>query len=132
MQLQSRAMLDAMGDFFTTVEPDIREAMAQAYANHFTLAELTDLDRFFNTPSGAKFSSQYMTIASDPAMMAVMKSMMPKMMQQMPQFIAAAQKATATLPKPRKLQDLSPVERARLAKALGVEETKLRDPKNAI
>jgi len=103
MQLSARAMFDAMGDFFSTQEPEIREAMAHAYANHFTLAELTDLDRFFSAGSGNKFATQYMTIMADPAMTAEMQSMMPKMMKNMPQFIAAAQKATASLPAPRKL-----------------------------
>ena len=130
MQLSSRAMFDAMGDFFTTLEPEIREAMAHAYASHFTLAELTDIDHFFATSSGDKFASQYMTIATDPAMTAEMQSMIPKMMQNMPQFVAAAQKATASLPAPRKLKDLTPDERSRLAKALGVDESKLTDPKS--
>jgi hypothetical protein len=130
MQLSMRAMFDAMGDFFSTQEPDIREAMAHAYASHFTLAELTDLDHFFSAGSGSKFASQYMTIMADPAMAAEMQSMMPKMMKSMPQFIAAAQKATTSLPAPRKLKDLTPAERTRLAKALGVDESKLTDPKS--
>jgi hypothetical protein len=71
-----------------------------------------------------------MTIMADPAMAAEMQSMMPKMMKSMPQFIAAAQKATTSLPAPRKLKDLTPAERTRLAKALGVDESKLTDPKS--
>lgn len=129
MRLSMHAMFDAMGDFFTTLEPELREAMAQAYARHFTLGELEDLDRFFGTPSGSKFASQYMTIMTDPAMTDEMKAMMPKMMQQMPQFIAAAQKATAGLPPPRKIEDLSPADKAKLAKAIGVAPDKLQDPK---
>lgn len=129
-QLQTRAMFDAMGDFFTTIEPELREAMAHAYANHFSLAELTDIDHFFATASGGKFAAQYMTVATDPAMIAEMQSMMPKMMQHLPEFVAAAQKATANLPAPRKLKDLTPAERTRLAKALGVDESKLTDPKS--
>lgn len=131
-KLSVQAMMDAMADFFTTVEPDLREAMAQAYARHFTSAELDDLNRFFATPSGAKFASQYMTIMTDPAVIEATKSMMPKMMQQMPQFIAAAQKATAALPPPRKIEDLSPADKAKLAKALGVDESKLQDPKTTL
>lgn len=130
MQLSMRAMFDAMGDFFTTQEPDIRDAMAHAYANRFTLSELTDLDRFFSAGSGNKFANEYMTVMTDPAMTAEMQSLMPKMMKSMPQFIAATQKATATLPAARKLKDLTPAERARLAKALGVDESKLTDPKS--
>ncbi|HVI98269.1 MAG TPA: DUF2059 domain-containing protein [Sphingomonas sp.] len=131
-QLTMRAMFDSMGEFLTSLEPELREAMAHAYANHFTLGELTDLNRFFSTPSGAKFASQYMTITSDPAMVAEMKSMMPKMMQHMPQFVDAAQKATADLPPPRKLEDLSQDEKARIAAALGVDETDLQDPKTTL
>jgi hypothetical protein len=130
--LTMHAMFDAMGDFFTTLEPELREGMAKAYANHFTLDDLRDLNRYFATPTGNKFATQYMSIMTDPAMMDEMKAMMPKMMAQMPQFIAAAQKATASLPPPRKMENLTPAERAKLAKALGVDEAKLHDPKTAI
>lgn len=132
MRLSTRAMVDAMGDFFTTLEPEMREAMAQAYARRFTAAELTDLNRFFATPSGAKFAGQYMTIMTDPSMAAEMRSMMPKMIQHMPQFIDASKKATASLPPPRKVQDLTPAEKTTLAKALGVDESKLHDPKGPL
>ena len=98
MQLQMKAMLGSMGEFFTTFEPDMREAMAKAYASHYTIDELHDLDRYLSTPTGAKFAAQSMTIMVDPAVMDATRAMMPKMMQQMPQFIAAAQKATAALP----------------------------------
>lgn len=128
-QLTIRAMLDQMGAFFTTLEPELREAYAHAYADRFTLAELKNLDAFFMTPTGAKFASRYMTISTDPAVTVEMRAMMPKLMQQMPTFLAAAQKATAGLPPPRKLQDLDPAQRAELAKALGVREDQLHDPK---
>ncbi|RYD49141.1 MAG: DUF2059 domain-containing protein [Sphingomonadales bacterium] len=127
-----RAMFGAMGDFFVTMEPELREATAHAYANHFSLDELRDLNRYFATPTGAKFAGNYMTLMTDPAIAESMKAMMPKMMQQMPRFMEAAQRATADLPPPRKLEALSPAERARLAKALGVDEDKLQDPKSRI
>lgn len=132
MRLSTRAMIDAMADFMTTMEPDLREGMSRAYAHRFTLAELTDIDRFFDTPSGAKFASRYMTIMTDPAVADSMKTMMPKMMAQMPQFVAAAQKATAALPPPRKMNDLTPAERSKIAAALGVTQDKLQDPKSPL
>ena len=91
--------------------------------------ELTDLDRYFSTPTGAKYAARATTIMTDPAVMASMKDLMPKMMQQMPHFIEVAQKATAGLPPVRKLDTMTPAERARLAKALGVDPSKLHDPK---
>ena len=128
-QLTMRAMFDAMGDFFTTMEPTLREAMAQAYASTFTYAELTDLDRYFSTPTGAKYAARSTTIMTDPAVMASMKDMVPKMMQQMPQFLESAKKATAGLPPVRKLEDLTPAEKDTLAKALNVAPSKLHDPR---
>ncbi|RZM20120.1 MAG: hypothetical protein EOP67_55225 [Sphingomonas sp.] len=128
-QLTMHAMLGAMGDFFTTMEPELRDGMAHAYANRFSLAELTDLDRYFGTPTGAKYAATVTTIMTDPAVMNTMKDMMPRMMQQMPHFMEAATKATAALPPPRRMEDLTPAEKARLAKAMGTEENKLQDPK---
>jgi hypothetical protein len=127
-----RAMFTAMGDFFGTMEPELREATAHAYASRFSLDELRDLTRYFATPTGAKFASGYMTMMTDPAVMEAMKGMMPKVMQQMPQFVAAALKATADLPPPRKIETLTPDERARLAKALGIAEDQLQDPKSRL
>ena len=128
-QLTMRAMVDQMGTFFTTLEPELREAYAHAYADSFTLDELRDLDSFFTTPTGAKYAARYMTISTDPAVAAETRAMVPKLLQQMPTFLAAGQKATAALPPPRKLKDLDPAQRAALAKALGVKEDQLHDPK---
>ena len=36
---------------------------------------------------------------------------------------------TAALPPPRRMEDLTLAEKARLAKAMGTEENKLQDPK---
>jgi hypothetical protein len=130
MQLTMRAMFASMGDFFTTFEPELRESLAQAYANNYSLGELREIDAFMSTPTGAKYAARSMTIMTDPAVMEATKSMMPRMMQQMPQFMAAAQKATASLPPPRKVQDLSDAEKEKIAKLLGIDPAKLHDPKN--
>ena len=127
-QVTMRAMFTAMGDFFTTLEPELREAYAQAFANRFSLAELQDLNRFYQTPTGAKFATQFLTISTDPAIAGEMRVVMPKVVAQMPTFLAAAQRAAASLPPARKLKDLSPAEREKLAKALGVSPSQLRDP----
>lgn len=123
------AMFAAMGDFFTTIEPDLRDAMAHAYVNRFSADELQDLDRYLSTPTGTKFAGMQMTIMTDPAMTTMMKGMMPRMMQQMPHFLEAAKAATKDLPQPRRVEDLTPAERARIAKMLGVGEDKLSNPK---
>lgn len=131
-QLTMRAMFDAMGSFFTTMEPELREAYAQAYAHQFSLQELRDLDAFLTTPSGATYAAHYMTLASDPAVVAEMQSIMPKMIAQMPAFLAAGQKAAAALPPPRTIESLTPAEKSQLAKALGVREDQLKNPKGTL
>lgn len=131
-QRTMQGMFGAMGGFFTTMEPQLRDGMAQAYASRFSLVELTDLDRFFATPTGTKYAASATTIMTDPAVMNTMKDMMPKMMQHMPQFMEAAKKAAAGLPPPRTLEDLSPAEKARLSKAMGIDESKLQDPKGPL
>ena len=127
-RLSMRAMFAAMGDFFTTMEPALREAYAKAYVHNFTLDELKDINRYFATPTGAKLATRYMTLATDPAILDVSRSMMPKMMAEMPRFVAAAQKATASLPPPRKVETLTPAERKELATALGVDPAGLKNP----
>lgn len=129
MQLTMRGMMDSMGSMMESFEPDMRAALARAYAQRFTTNELADLDRYFSTPTGAKYAEQSMMIFMDPEMVQAMQSMMPKTMQHMPEIMASAQKATASLPPPRRLQDLSPAERDKLGKLLGVAPEKLQDPK---
>jgi hypothetical protein len=127
-KLQMRAMFAGMGDFFGTVEPELRDAYARAFVHTFTANELKDLNRYFATPTGAKFAGRYMTMATDPAIMDVTKAMMPRMMAEMPRFVEAAQKATAGLPPPRKIETLTAAERAKLATALGIDPARLRNP----
>lgn len=129
-RLTMRAMSAAMADYFVTLEPELREVYARAYARNFSLADLHSLDAFFQTPAGAQFAGRYMTLVNDPAVAAEMKSLMPRLFERMPGFMAAAQKAVASLPPPRKLGDLSPADRRALAAALHVPESQLKDPKS--
>ena len=126
------AMFGAMGDFFNTLEPELRDAMAHAYASRFSVDELRDLDRYLATPTGTKFAGMQMTIMTDPSMMALMKNMAPRLMREMPRFVQAAKAATKDLPPPRKVEDLTPAERAKMAKMLGVGEDKLGNPKSVL
>jgi hypothetical protein len=120
------AMMDEMGKVMTQFEPQMREGLAQAYATHFTSMQLNDIDRFFNTPSGSAFAAQNMMIAADPAVMQKMQAFMPKLMQQMPAIVQKAQAAAANLPKAKTPETLTDDDRAKLAKLLGVDPTKLK------
>ncbi|MES2442642.1 MAG: hypothetical protein V4574_07405 [Pseudomonadota bacterium] len=125
------AMMGAMGDMMGTFEPRIQEAMARAYARDFTLAQLADLNLFFATPSGARYAERSLQIFMDPEVIKEMGAMMPELMKQMPSLMEQVQAATADLPKPRKIDDLSDAERKRLAELLDVPVGELKEPDGA-
>jgi hypothetical protein len=120
--LGMKAMVGAMSGLMTSFEPEMREGMALAYANRFTEAELGEFDRFFASPSGAKFASESMTIMTDPAIAKRMQAIMPKVIEAMPEIMKAAASATDGLPKPRSFEDLNKTERAKLAELIGISE----------
>lgn len=125
MSLGMKAMMAEMSKIMTQFEPGIRDGLASAYANRFTTQQLGELNGFFSTPTGKLYASESMTMFMDPEVMAKMQAFVPQLMQQMPQIVQKVEAVTAGLPKPRKLDDLSAAERAKLAKLLGVSEENL-------
>jgi hypothetical protein len=119
------AMMSEMGNLMATMEPDMRDGMAEAYANQFSAKELADLDQFFNTPSGIAFAAKSMTIQTDPAFMTRMKTLVPKIMEAMPAMVKKAESATSALPKARTVDQLSDDEKKKLAGLLGVKVSEL-------
>jgi len=51
----------------TETGPEMVEAMASAYAKRFSLAELTEVEAFVATPTGARFFQAGTQILNDPA-----------------------------------------------------------------
>jgi hypothetical protein len=107
------------------MEPSFRAGLARAYAVRFSEAELTELRAFFVTPTGAHYAEQSMLIMVDPQVMAAFGEMMPAMMEAMPQLMEDMRQKTESLPKPRKIEELTEAERARLAELLGVPAAEL-------
>lgn len=56
--------------------PAMYDAMAQAYARRFTIDQLTDMERFFATPTGRAYAEQTPMILSDPAVQAAQRDAM--------------------------------------------------------
>jgi len=101
------------------MEPDVRAGLIEAYARRFTTAQLTELDRFFSTPTGNSFAAQSMLVYMDPAVMTRMQKMMPKIMEMMPDMIKKMQTATAAFPPMPKDSKLTKEQRDKLAALLG-------------
>lgn len=114
------AMMEGMTEVMTSMEPALRDGLTRAYAREFTAAELVEMDRFFATPAGARYADKSMQLFMDPEMIKGMTAMVPEMTRRMPDMMAKAQAAVADLPKPRSNSDLTPAERAKLSKLLGV------------
>lgn len=128
MQTMMNVISTRLGDMMGQYEPRIRAAMANAYAREFSLDELNEYDRFFSGPAGTHYAGKMYMLFMGPDVMREMSSLMPDMMKQMPDIMGDMMKAMESVPKPRKLDEMTPAERARLAKLLGVEEGDLKDP----
>jgi hypothetical protein len=125
IDLSMHTMMNEMTGMMTQFEPGFRDGLARAYAKRFTVPQLTELNRFFASTTGAIYASESMTLFTDPEVMTKMQEMLPELMKQMPSIIGKVQTATASLPKPRQFKDLSAVERSHLAQLLGVSEAEL-------
>lgn len=113
-KIMSTVMMGEMADIMSAMEPDMRAGMAEAYARRFDIAQLGDIERFFQSPTGATFAAQSMQVYTDPAVMARMQTMMPKIMQAMPRIMGKVATATAGLPKPRTSENLSEADKVKL------------------
>jgi hypothetical protein len=58
--------------------PSLFEAMAVAYARQFTVEQLTDMERFFESPTGRVYVDRIPAVLSDPAITAAQRAMMEK------------------------------------------------------
>jgi hypothetical protein len=54
-------------DDFRTTGPEMIEALASAYSKRFSLAELSDIEVFASTPTGARFLQAGRQVFADPA-----------------------------------------------------------------
>ncbi|MFZ5704401.1 MAG: DUF2059 domain-containing protein [Pseudomonadota bacterium] len=121
-----RVMASEMGRLMTAMEPSFRQGLAEAYVGQFQLAELREIDAFFQTPAGRAFAERSMTIQTDPAFQSRMQQLIPSMMKAMPQIMKKIAEQTADLPAPKKPQDLTPAERERLAILLGLDPAEMK------
>lgn len=119
MAISMTVMKEQMTEIMSEFEPAFQDGLARAYARRFDLAQLTELNRFFATPTGAAYARESMTLFADPEVMGKMREVMPAVMKRTPQMVSALAKATEHLPKPRTYENLTPEERERLEALIG-------------
>jgi len=124
-QQRTKLLMDTMMpeiiDLMETMEPQVRDGLAEAYARRFSVAQLGELNRFFETPTGAQYAGQSMLVYTDPAVMSRMQAMTPELMKAMPGIIEKVKIASAKLPAPRKKEELTKADKKRLAALLGTD-----------
>jgi hypothetical protein len=125
-QIMARVMGTEMGQAMTRMEPMFRHAMAEVYATRFDNKQLGELEIFFRTPTGASFAQQSMTMQTDPIFMARMQSIVPQIMEAMPAIMKKVEQATASLPKPRKPEELTASDKQRIAELMGTDPMKIK------
>lgn len=111
-----------MSRMMATMEPLVRQAIAEMYAIHFPEAELGAIDAFFATLSGVAYARQSYLMTSDPRMAAAMRKLSDERLtsEQVAALETAAASATADLPPQRNLADLTSNQRKALAQMLGI------------
>ena len=121
-----REMFPAMmSDMMVAMEPVVKKTMTELYAVHFTQAELTDINAFFSTPTGAAYARKSFTLASDPRLMGMGMEALPEMMGMFEDIDARMETATAGLPEMRSYDSLTAAQKARLSQLTGMSEEKL-------
>ena len=120
------AFPDMMREMMVVMEPPLRKAMSEAYAVRFTTGELTDIEAFFATETGAKYARESFAMASDPRMMGASMEALPALMGAMGDIEARMAEAVADLPPERGWDDLSEAEKARVLDATGFTEEEVR------
>lgn len=102
LRITNDVMMREMVTLMAREEPAMRTAMVGVYARRFTTAELGDMRRFFETPTGRKYAAEALTMMQDPELVAAMQGMLPRLMGEMPAIIKKVEAATAHLPPPPK------------------------------
>lgn len=99
------AFVNAIAPMMTEIEPEIRSGIAASAARRFSAEQLSELEGFFATPTGSAYAGQSMLMLTDPEVLQATMSMLPRMMESMPQIMEQVAAETG-IPMP------SPTERA--------------------
>ncbi|HEY0029025.1 MAG TPA: DUF2059 domain-containing protein [Allosphingosinicella sp.] len=100
MTITRGVMMQEMIAIMSVYEPGLRAALAKAYARRFTVDQLTDIQRFFASPSGRAFAVESLTLAADRDFAEAMSSYAPDLIKKLPTIMEKVKAATAHLPAP--------------------------------
>ena len=99
---------EELGKVSAIIDPRMRDGLARALARRFDTQQLSDLNRFFATPTGQKFAGQYMQLWVDPETIRSVVGTMPEMMKLMPEMMQKFSAANDKFPKPSEAKKAAP------------------------
>lgn len=109
-----------MAEMMNAMEPGMRKVMSELYAINFTAQELSQIEAFFLTETGASFARKSFTMSSDPRIISATMESMPAMMGTIGSLEQKIAEASADLPAKRTFANLSAKEKARVAELIGL------------
>lgn len=125
-------MKPLMAEAMAIIEPAMRTGLSRAYARKFTAAQLTTINGFFTTPTGAAFAQESFALQADPEVMQATFKAFPAIMGSIFSDQDNLKAKFDALPKQRTLKDLSETELKQLAGLLGVEIQSLADHRDGL
>jgi hypothetical protein len=102
MRITERVLGEEFAKMAATIEPKLRDGLARSMARRFDEKQLTDINAFLATDSGAAFGSQSMALWIDPDVLRALMTSLPQAMTAMPAAMKRVEAETAHLPKPKK------------------------------
>lgn len=100
LSITHRVTWDELRPVIISMEPDVREALARAYAKKLTAEQLADTNRFFETESGRVYAAESFALWVDPEITATLAALTPRIVEAMPAIMEKVAEATAHLPRP--------------------------------
>lgn len=123
-QERNRATMEValrmVSEMMSQIEPAYRDGLAKAYAKRFTIDELAEVNRFFETPVGSRYAAESLAVTYDPQVMAAMNEMMPAMFELLPTMMAEMAALEEKYPAAMKFFELDAAQQKRLSDLLGV------------
>ena len=108
MAAMREVLNEEFGKISTIIDPRIRDGLARTMARRFDAQQLSDINRFFATPSGHALAGQAMQLWVDPDMMRSLVGALPEMMKLMPEAMQKVQAANEKFPKPQSAKPATP------------------------
>ena len=102
MRLTRAAAVAEFKRFSAVLEPRLRDGIARGVARRFDQRQLTEINDFFATDSGAALGRHFLGLWFDPDLMRSSIAAMPELVALMPGSMQRISAATAHLPKPPK------------------------------